>query len=314
MDHGQVARQRDAFQLWPALPLAEWKDTYETLHLWTQIAGKIALAQAPMINHWWQASLRVTAGGLTTAPIPHEGRTFQLAFDLVDHQVLIEDSRGERRSIALRPVSVAAFYGEVMDSLASLGLAVHIWTTPVEVESLIPFERDHQHASYDPDYARRFWQILVETDRVFREFRSRFIGKVSPVQFFWGSFDLAVTRFSGRRAPAYTGGAYNVGRKVMEEAYSHEVSSLGFWPGGGAVPYPAFYSYATPEPAGFRGASVTPGGAFYSNDLGEFILPYDEVRKAENPGKVVLEFAQSSYEAAAEFGGWARMDLERATE
>jgi hypothetical protein len=303
--------QGTTFEAWPPLPLEEWKDTYYTLHMWTQIVGKIALAQAPMINHWWQAMLRVTSRGLTTLPLPHGERTFQIAFDFVHHRLRIESSDGGERSFALASLSVANFYREAMDSLAALGLEVHIWTTPVEVESRTPFEQDRQHASYDPEYARRFWQILVETDRVFREFRSRFVGKVSPVQFFWGSFDLAVTRFSGRRAPAYSGGAFSVGRWVMEEYYSHEQSSLGFWPGGGAVPYPAYYSYVVPQPAGFAEAGVRPAHAFHSKDLGEFILPYDDVRKAANPDDVLLEFAQSTYEAAADLGNWDREGLER---
>lgn len=296
---------------WPALPLEGWKDSCDTLHLWTQVVGKIALAGAPRVNHWWQASLRVTARGLETLPLPHGDRTFQLAFDFVAHQLRIRCSDGGGGSVPLRPRSVAGFYGDVMDTLASMGLGVRIWTRPVEVADPIPFERDHQHASYDPEYAQRFWQILLQTDRVFGEFRSRFVGKSSPVQFFWGGFDLALTRFSGRGAPEYSGGALNVGRWVMEEAYSHELSSLGFWPGGGAVPYPVFYSYASPEPAGFAQAQVGPEGAFYNKELGEFILPYDEVRQAENPDEALLRFAESSYAAAAELGNWDRAALER---
>lgn len=300
-----------AAQVWPPLPLDEWKDTYATLHMWTQVVGKIALAQAPMMNHWWQVALQVTARGLTTLPLPHGQRVFQISFDFIDHQLRIQDSDGRQRSLALRPLSVADFFRELMDSLRSLGLGVRIWTTPVEVKKRIPFELNRGDASYDPEYAHRVWQILLETDRVFREFRSPFIGKASPVHFFWGGFDLAVTRFSGRKVPHYAGSAPNVARWVMEEAYSHEVSSLGFWPGGGAVPYPVFYSYAAPEPAGFRDAPVLPERACYSKDLGEFILAYDDVRKAENPDAVLLEFARSTYEAAARPGRWNRAALER---
>lgn len=296
---------------WPSLPLAEWQDTCDTLHMWTQVVGKIALAHAPWINHWWHAALRVTPRGLATVPLYHGERTFRIAFDLIHHQLLIEASDGQVRSLVLRPMTVADFYRELIDSLTSMGLGVRIWTRPVEVADPIPFEQDHRHASYDPEYAHRFWQILLRSDRVFRDFRSRFVGKVSPVQFFWGSFDLAVTRFSGRRAPAYSGGAFNVARWVMEEAYSRELSSVGFWPGGGAVPYPAYYSYVVPEPPGFAEAQVRPAGAFYSKDLGEFILPYDEVRTAASPDEVLLEFAQSTYEAAADLGRWDREGLER---
>ncbi len=303
--------QTGAHEVWPPLPLTEWQDSYDTLHTWTQIVGKIALAQAPLINHWWQATLRVTARGLVTLPLPHDDRTFQIGFDFVEHCLLIQASDGQRQSLALESTSVADFYRELMDLLTSMGLGVSIWTRPVEVDDLTPFEQDRKHVSYDPAYAHRFWQILVETDRVFREFRSRFVGKASPVQFFWGSFDPAVARFSGRRAPTYAGGAFNVARWVMEEAYSHELSTLGFWPGGGNLPYPAYYSYAVPEPAGFREAQVRPEGAFYNEEMGEFILSYDDVRKASNPDAVLLEFAQSTYEAAADLGNWDRTALER---
>ena len=296
---------------WPSLPLAEWQDTCQTLHLWTQIVGKVALVQSPLINHWWQIALRVTARGLTTMPLPHDKRTFQLRFDFVDHTLRLQESGGQAQDFPLAGLSVAGFYQKLMSSLTSLGLETRIWTTPVEVETRIPFEQDRQHAAYDPEYAQRFWRILVESDRVFRQFQSRFLGKVSPVQFFWGSFDLAVTRFSGRRAPAYTGGAYNVSRAVMEEAYSHEVSSLGFWPGGGAIAYPAYYSYAVPTPAGFAEAAVAPAGAYFDQGLGEFILPYDVVRTAEDPDAALLAFAQSTYEAAADLGHWDRAELER---
>ena len=303
--------QQGTVGVWPSLPLTEWKDTYDTLHMWTQVVGKVALAQAPMINHWWHATLHVTARGISTPPLPHGNMVFQIEFDFIDHRLNIEASDGSRRSIGLHRLSVADFYAEVMDTLSSFGLGVKVWPVPVEVESRIPCNLDREHASYNPEYAHRFWLILLQSDRVFREFRSRFIGKVSPVQFFWGSFDLAVTRFSGRRAPAYSGGAFNVARGVMEEAYSHEVSSLGFWPGGGSIPYPVYYSYASPQPAGFAEARVLPESAFYSKDLGEFILPYDDVRRAGNPEEMLLEFAQTSYDAAADLGRWDRASLER---
>lgn len=311
MESMQSGSKGTVTSAWPALPLEEWSDSCDTLHMWTQIVGKIALAQSPLVNHWWQASLRVTPRGLSTLPLPHGQRTFQIAFDFAENQLRIKSSDGTEGSVELAPRTVADFYGEVMRTLESMGLGVRIWTTPVEVADLTPFERDTRHASYDPEYVRRFCQILGQADRVFSEFRSAFVGKVSPVQFFWGGFDLAVTRFSGRRAPEYTGGAFNVARRVMEEAYSHEVSSLGFWPGGGAVSYPAFYSYALPEPAGFAEASVRPSGAFFSKDLGEYLLPYDEVRKAGDPDRALMEFAQSTYEAAANLGRWDRAALER---
>ncbi len=312
-----MSQKRDAApiaasEVWPALPLAEWKDTYDTLHFWTQIVGKIALAQAPLLNHWWHSTLRVTARGLTTVPLVHGTKTFQIGFDFIDHRLAIKVSDGAERSLALRPVSVADFYREVMDSLSALGVPVHIWTTPVEVESRVPLDQDRLHASYHAAFANRFWRILLQTHRVFTEFRTRFAGKASPVQFFWGSFDLAVTRFSGRTAPPYTGGAFNVGVGVMEESYSHELSSLGFSPGGGSIPYPAYYSYAVPEPPGFRDAVVQPSDAFFSEELGEFILPYDDVRNAADPDAALLAFAQSTYEAAAVLGKWDRSALERA--
>ncbi len=296
--------------VWPALPLEEWQDTYATLHMWTQIIGKIRLAQAPLINHWWQVTLYVTSRGLTTLPIPHGHRSFQIDFDFIDHQLRIAVSDGRVRTIPLAPRSVADFYDEVLATLASLGLEVRIWSTPVEIENPIPFERDDQHASYDPEYAQRFWRILVQTDRVFTEFRSHFLGKVSPVHFFWGGCDLAVTRFSGRRAPEHPSTPL-VADFVVREAYSHEVSSCGFWPGGGPLPRPVFYAYAYAEPPGYREASVQPKEAFFSGDFGEFILLYDDVRKAKNPDKVLLDFLQSTYEVAANLAGWDRAALER---
>ena len=298
-------------EAWPSLPLEEWKDTYATLHMWTQIVGKIRFAQTPWINHSWHVTLYVTSRGLTTSPIPYGEKTFELDFDFIDHRLVIETSGGDVRFIELRPRSVADFYSEVMSTLRDLGLDIRIHTLPNEVADPVPFEKDGQHASYDPDYANRFWRILVQTDRVFKEFRARFIGKCSPVHFFWGSFDMAVTRFSGRTAPPHPGGVPHLPDVVAREAYSHEVSSCGFWPGGGPVPYPVFYSYAYPAPEGFKDAPVKPSGAFYSTDLGEFLLPYDEVRKAKRPGEVLLDFLQSTYEAAATLAKWDRHALER---
>lgn len=295
---------------WPSLSFEEWKDTCATLHMWTQIVGKIRLAQTPWINHSWHATLYVTPRGLTTSRIPYGTRIFQIDFDFIDHQLLIQTSDGDVRLLELRPRSVADFYREVVATLRELDLEVRIHTKPNEVVDPIPFERDDQHASYAPAYASRFWRILIQADRVFNEFRARFIGKCSPVHFFWGSFDLAVTRFSGRPAPQHPGGVPHLPDAVTQEAYSHEVSSCGFWPGGGQIAYPAFYSYAYPSPDGFADAPVKPEGAFYNSDLGEFLLPYDKVRKAERPDDVLLEFLQSTYEAAATLGRWDRTALE----
>jgi hypothetical protein len=298
-------------EAWPSLPLDEWKDTYATLHMWTQIVGKIRFALTPWVNHSWHVTLYVTSRGLTTSPIPYGERTFQIDFDFIDHRLVIETSGGDVLFIELRPRTVADFYAEVTSALRGLGLDVHIHTLPNEVQDPIPFEKDVQHKSYDTEYANRFWRILVQTDRVFKEFRARFIGKCSPVHFFWGSFDMAVTRFSGRAAPTHPGGVPHLPDVVAREAYSHEVSSCGFWPGGGPAPYPVYYSYAYPAPDGFRDAPVNPKDAFYSADLGEFLLPYDEVRKAEKPDAVLLDFLQSTYEAAADLAKWDRPALER---
>jgi Family of unknown function (DUF5996) len=297
-------------QAWPALPLDGWRDTYATIHRWTQVAGKIRLAQAPLINHWWQVPLYVSCRGLTTSPIPYGTRTFQIDFDFIDHRLVIQTSDGALESFPLEPRSVADFYGEMMARLHSLGLEVRIWSTPVEIPNPIPFEQDHEHHAYDRDYAHRHFRILVQADRILTTFRGRFIGKVSPVHFFWGSFDLACTRFSGRLAAPRTGAA-NVADRVTLEAYSHEVSSCGFWPGGDGIEAPAFYSYAYPEPSGFPEAPVRPNGAFYSKELGQFILPYDIVRQADAPDEILLEFLQSTYEAAATLARWDRSALER---
>jgi hypothetical protein len=295
---------------WPALPLAEWKDTYHTLHMWTQIVGKIRLTLTPLVNHWWNTTLYVTPRGLTTSTTTYKGRYFQIDFDFIDHLLLIQTTDRSTKSIALRPRSVADFYQETMAALESLGMPVTIWTTPVEVQDRTPFELDQKHASYDPEYAQRFWRILAEASRVLAEFRSRFVGKVSPVHFFWGAFDLAVTRFSGCTAPSHPG-APNMARFVAVEAYSHEVSSCGFWPGGGPVNEPAFYAYAYPEPQGFKYYPIQPQEAFYHIEMGEFLLPYDVVRTTKSPDEVLLSFLQSTYEAAATCAKWNRHALER---
>ena len=296
---------------WPSLPLGEWKDTAATLHMWTQIIGKIRLSQTPWINHSWHVTLYVTSRGLTTSPIPYGLKTFQIDFDFIDHKLVIETSDGNVRLLDLRPRTVADFYSQVMSSLKSVGIDVAIHTTPNEIPDPIPFEEDHKNASYDADYANRFWRVLVQTDRIFKEFRAHFIGKCSPVHFFWGSFDLAVTRFSGRTAPPHPGGVPHMPDVVAREAYSHEVSSCGFWPGGGAIDYPAYYAYAYPTPEGFKDYKIKPKGAFYSNDLGEFLLPYDEVRASDDPDAALLGFLQSTYEAAADLAKWDRAALER---
>ncbi len=295
---------------WPDLPTAAWRDTYATLHLWTQVIGKIRLARTPWLNHSWHIALYVTARGLTTSPIPDDDRNFQIDLDFIDHTLRISTSDGAVREFALAGHSVASFYAAVMSALADLGIHVTIDEMPNELPEPIPFSQDNQHASYDPDAARRLFRILVNADRVFKQFRTGFLGKASPVHFFWGSFDLAVTRFSGRPAPPHPGGVPHLADDVAREAYSHEVSSAGFWPGSGAIDYPAFYSYAYPEPAGFRTAPVRPDAAFFSEALGEFILPYDSVRTAAQPDQALLDFLQSTYEAAADAAKWDRAALE----
>jgi hypothetical protein len=296
--------------LWPELPLAEWKDTYYTLHMWTQIVGKIRLALTPLQNHWWNATLYATPRGLTTSTMTYKGRQLRIDFDFISHILLIETSEGSTKTIALRPRSVADFYQETMSALASLGMPLTIWTTPVEVPDPTPFEKDQKHSTYDPDYAQRFWRILLQASSVLTDFACRFRGKVSPVHFFWGAFDLAVTRFSGRTAPEHPG-APNLSRSVAIEAYSHEVSSCGFWPGGGPVDEPVFYAYAYPEPQGFKNYDIQPAEAFYHKEMREFVLPYDVVRNAELPDEVLLSFVQSTYEAAATCAKWDRHSLER---
>ena len=300
-------------ETWPALPFDAWRDTCATLHLWSQVVGKVRLVQSPWTNHSWHVTLYVTPRGLATGPIPHGGKTFSIAFDFVDHRLVMETSAGGVRAIPLCPRSVAEFYGAVMKTLAELGVPVRIRTMPNEIPNAIPFEQDEQHAAYDPDAANRFWRALIQVDRVFKVFRARFIGKCSPVHFFWGSFDLAVTRFSGRPAPPHPGGVPNMPDWVAREAYSHEVSSAGFWPGNDAFPQAAFYSYAYPEPEGFRITTVRPPAAGFESGMGEFIVPYEAVRSDPAPDEALLAFMQSTYEAAAERAAWDRAALERAT-
>jgi hypothetical protein len=295
---------------WPELPTAAWRETCATVQLWTQIVGKVRLAKSPWLNHSWHVALYVTPRGLTTSPVPDGTRTFQIDFDFIDHRLRISTSDGAHRHFALPGHSVASFYSAVMAALAELGIAVTIDEMPNELPDPVRFSLDTSHAAYDADAVGRFLQILVNCDRVFKQFRTGFLGKASPVHFFWGSFDLAVTRFSGRRAPRHPGGVPYLPDAVASEAYSHEVSSAGFWPGSGAIDYPAFYCYAYPEPPGFRTAKVRPDAAFFSEALGEFILPYDAVRTAADPDKALLDFLHSTYEAAAIAAKWDREALE----
>lgn len=294
--------------VWPELPLDAWQETYMTLHRWMQIVGKIRLTLAPACNHWWQVTFYLTTRGLTTSPMPYGPLTCQIDFDFIEHHLSIETSAGARRTVELYPRPVADFYQEVMSQLRSLGINVAIWTVPVEVEERTPFEQDHHHAAYDPEYTWRFWQILVQVDRVLKVFRGRFLGKASPVHFYWGALDLAVTRFSGRTAPEHPG-VPHVARYVMQSAYSHELTSCGFWPGAG-LGSPAFYAYAYPEPNGYKTYPVQPGEAYYSPELGEFLLPYDAVRTSTGPDETLLAFLQSTYEAAAHLAQWDRAALE----
>ena len=290
---------------WPPLPLDAWKDTRDTVHMWSQIVGKVVLALAPPINHSWGIALHLTARGLTTPVLPYGDRAFTIEFDFVDHQLRVQTTNGTLRALALRPQSVAAFYREFMAVLAEMLLPVRIWPMPVEIPDPIRFDQDEQHRSYDAEAVNRFWRILVQVQRVFANRRCTFIGKVSPVHFFWGSFDLAVTRFSGRRAPAREGPAF------MREAYSHEVISHGFWPGSAPVLEPAFYAYAVPEPAGLKTARIRPAEALYLASVGEFILPYEAVRTAPSPDHAIAEFVDSTYEAGATLAAWDRQALER---
>jgi Family of unknown function (DUF5996) len=304
MEKGDSTRKASA---WPPLPLSEWKDTCATLHMWTQIVGKIRMEQSPLRNHWWEVALYVNARGLTTSAIPYGAGVFEIQFDFIDHRLLIQTSQGAVQTLRLEPRSVAAFYKQVMAMLEALGIRVKIWKTPVEIPDPIPFDQDETHASYDPEYAHRFWKILVSADTVFKQFQARFLGKSSPVHFFWGSFDLAVTRFSGRRAPE---------RKdadpITREAYSHEVISAGFWPGSGPITDAAFYSYTVPEPPELSKAVIHPAAASYNTQVSEFILMYDDVRESNSPEETLTEFLQSTYEAGAVLAKWDRNALERA--
>ena len=295
---------------WPALPFEEWKETYTTLHLWTQIVGKIRLTQMPWINHSWHTTLYLTARGLTTSPMPYGARTFQIDFDFIDHNLAILTSEGGIKTVALAPRSVADFYQELFARLAELDLQVKIHTEPNEMAVVTPFDKDHEHASYDPAAANRFWRALLQANRVLKQFRARFIGKCSPVHFFWGSFDLAVSRFTGRRAPEHPGGVLHLPDWVTREAYSHEESSCGFWPGSEQLPQAVFYTYVYPQPEGYPEAAIRPEGAYYNEQFREFILPYEIVRQSDSPDETLLEFLQSGYEAAADLAGWDRAELE----
>ena len=297
-------------QIWPSLDYAAWSETCATLQLWTQIAGKIRLALGPWINHSWGVTLYVTSRGLTTSLIPYGTRAFEIEFDFIRHQLGISTTEGDERAIRLQPQSVASFYREVMSKLRELAIEVQIGMRPNEMLEAIPFDRDEKHAAYDPEYANRFWRVLLQADRVFKEFRSRFCGKCSPVHFFWGSFDLAVTRFSGRSAPPHPGGIPHLPDAITREAYSQEVSSLGFWPGNDQIPTALFYSYAYPSPDGFAQAKVKPAAASFHPQLREFVLSYDDVRGAESPDDAVLEFAQTTYDAAANLAKWDRAAFE----
>jgi hypothetical protein len=296
--------------LWPELPWRDWSATITTLHMWVQIVGKVRMALAPPLNHWWHVPLYTSSRGLTTSPIPYGQRQFEVDFDFIDHRLEVADSVGNAVTFALEPKSVARFYREFMDGLHSIGIDVRIWTKPVEVDESIPFESDEQHATYDPRHAWSFWRGLMQADRVMKAFQTGFAGKASPVHVFWGGLDLAATRYSGRPAPLHPGGAPNCPAWVMEEAYSREEVSAGWWPSSEAGP--AFYAYAYPEPEGFASAPVGPAGAYFDARLGEFILPYDVVRRAADPDAAALEFLQSTYEAGADLGGWDRSILEAA--
>src|SRR5438552_670082 len=294
--------------IWPeGLPLAQWRETHDTLHMWMQIVGKTRLALAPRENHWWHVALYVSARGLTTTAIPYGSRTFEIELDFIDHRLIVKTSDGEIRTIALRSQTVADFYREYMSVLAGLGIAVKLWPVPVEVDPAIPFAQDRTHASYDAAHAHCFFQLLAHADRVTKRFKGRFLGKSSPVHFFWGAFDLALTRFNGRRAPEPT----DTASSMMREAMSHEEISVGFWPGSGAVPEPAFYAYVRPEPPGFGATAIRPKAAYYSRELADFILPYDAVRSASSPDEAVLDFYQSVYDAGADLARWDRAALDR---
>jgi hypothetical protein len=304
---GQAPSAREA---WPALPYAEWRDTRDTLHMWTQIAGKVRMALTPPVNHWWHVPLYLWSRGLTTSPIPYGERSFELSFDFIDHRFEVVCSDGPRRSVQLEPQTTAAFHAAVGQALAEVGVEVRINPRPVEVMDPIRFDQDETHRSYDPDAANRFWRVLLSGTQVMTAFRGRYLGKSSPVHFFWGSFDLAVTRFSGREAPPHPGVAI-MPDFITREAYSHEVSSAGFWPGGDGLEEPVFYAYAYPVPEGFADAPLRPGIARWEPAMGEFVLPYEAMRRDAPPEAALLEFLQSTYEAAADLAGWDRRALER---
>ena len=296
----------NASAVWPALPFEAWRDTYATLHMWTQVVGKVCLALTPLTNHFWNIAFLVTPRGLATHPMSAAGQTITITFDFIEHQLVVLSSNGRIERIALAPKTVADFYRELMDLLQRMGAPVRIWTTPVEIPDPIPFERDTRHQSYDPAAATTVWRALLAIEPVLERFRGAFVGKCSPVHFFWGSFDLAVTRFSGERAPERAGADV-----ITREAYSHSVISHGFWPGGAAMPEAVFYAYAAPEPDGFKQAKVAPAAAYYNTDLSEFILPYEAIRTAPDPAGDLARFLQSSYDAAADLAGWDRANLER---
>jgi hypothetical protein len=299
-------------EAWPALPLAEWKDTLDTLHRWLQMVGKTRLTLAPPVNHSWHVTLYLTSRGLTTSPMPQGDTLVEAEFDFIDHNLRVRTSNGTTGAIPLIPRTVADFYGEYSALLESLRIPVSIWPVPSEMEDTLPFPQDQQHRSYDREYAERCWRILSQADRVFHQFRGRFIGKCSPVHFFWGAFDLACTRFSGRRAPVHPGGIPHLPDRIVQEAYSHECISAGWWPGGGPLPEPVFYAYAYPEPNGYAEARIQPSAAYYHRELKEFVLPYEAFRTADRPDALLLQFLQSTYDAAAELAGWDRRALERA--
>ena len=298
-----TASDRD---LLPALPFDSWKDTLVTLHMWTQVVGKVRLKLCPLVNHFWNVTFYLSARGMTTGAMPYSRGTVEVRFDFIDHKLLIDTSEGRMVALALKPQSVAEFYKAFMAALADLGVTVKIWTMPCEIPDPTPLEKDYLHAAYDPVAVHKFWRITAWVDQVLKEFRAGFLGKASPVHFFWGSFDLAVTRFSGRRAPERPGAD-----PITREAYSHEVSSAGFWPGGGEIKGPAFYSYSAPEPTGFAERQVRPSAAFYHPQLKEFLLMYDDVRTTASPKAVLMDFLQSTYDAAADTGNWDRKALER---
>ena len=300
-------KAHDVEATWPSLPLAEWQDTHDTLHMWMQIVGKTRLALAPKQNHWWHVPLYVTSRGLTTSPMPYGAGTFEVEFDFIGHRLLVETSDGAVREIPLRSQAVADFYRDYMALLAALGITVKLWPVPVEAEHTIPFPEDRLHATYDGAHAHRFFRMLVHADRILKRFSGRFLGKSSPAHFFWGAFDLALTRFNGRRASEHADTEW----WVLREANSHEEISFGFWPGSGTVREPAFYAYARPEPAGLAAAAIQPGNAYYSRELADFILPYDAVRSAPSPDVVALDFFQSAYDAASDLGRWDRGALDR---